>query len=67
MSARRDGLPGRELIITSVPGRKGTWLATLNGPVFHSLAKFRDADAVEEFRRWVLENEGKPLKLGDAE
>jgi hypothetical protein len=62
---RTDGLPGRELIVSSVPGRQGKWLCTVNGPVVHSLAKFRDADAVEEFFKWVAENEGRRLELGD--
>jgi hypothetical protein len=63
--AEREGLPGRELIVSPVPGRKGKWLCIRNGPVFHSLAKFRDQDAVDEFFKWVAENEGKALKRGD--
>lgn len=57
-----EGLPGRRLVVAPVPGRKGKWLCTMNGPVFHSLAKFRDEDAVEEFFKWIDENEGKTLK-----
>lgn len=59
---RSEGLPGRQLIVSEVPGRKGKWLCTMNGPVFHSLAKFRDQDAVDEFFKWVKENQGKELK-----
>ncbi|WP_371666031.1 hypothetical protein OG306_33430 [Streptomyces sp. NBC_01241] len=61
---REEGLPGRQLVVSAVPGRKGKWLCTVNGPVFHSLAKFRDEDAVEEFFKWVTENEGKTLERG---
>jgi hypothetical protein len=67
VSARIDGLPGRQLIVSSVPGRKGKWLCTVNGSVFHTLAKFRDQDAVDEFFKWVTENEGRSLKRGEDE
>ncbi|CAL9368122.1 hypothetical protein [Streptomyces sp. enrichment culture] len=66
-SERREGLPGRELIVSEVPGRKGKWLCTVNGSIFHSLAKFRDQDAVDEFFKWVKENEGRRLKRGEDE
>lgn len=61
---RRAGLPGRELVVSTVPGRKGKWLCTVNGPVSHSLAKFRDQNAVDEFFKWVDENAGKTLERG---
>jgi hypothetical protein len=65
--SRRKGPPGRELIVSNVPGRKGKWLCIVNGSVFHSLAKFRDESAVDEFFKWVTENEGKALKRGEDE
>ncbi|MER6485705.1 hypothetical protein ABT264_19380 [Streptomyces virginiae] len=67
MGDRTDGLPGRELIVSAVPGRKGKWLCTVNGSVFHSLAKFRDQDAVDEFFKWVAENQGRRLTLGERD
>ncbi|KUN16547.1 hypothetical protein AQJ23_44955 [Streptomyces antibioticus] len=65
--SEREGLPGRELVVSAIPGRKGKWLCTRNGPVFHSLAKFRDEDAVTEFFKWVAENEGRTLIRGEDE
>jgi hypothetical protein len=67
MDDRSNGLPGRQLTVSNVPGRKGKWLCTVNGSVFHSLAKFRDQDAVDEFFKWVTENEGRSLKRGEDE
>ena len=64
MSEEREGHPRRELVVSNVPGRKGKWLATQRGGIFHSLAKFRDEDAVEEFFKWVTENEGRSLRRG---
>lgn len=66
-SERREGLPGRKLIVTRIPFRKGWWLATKNGSVVHSLAKFRDQDAVDEFFKWVKENGGRRLEVSEYE
>lgn len=63
---RKSGLPGRQLVVSEIPGRKGKWLCTVNGPVFHSMAKFRDQDAVDEFFKWVTEHEGKTVKVERA-
>lgn len=67
MSEKREGLPGRELIVSGVPGLMGKWLCTVNGSTFRHLAKFRDEDAVDEFFKWVTENQGRSLKRGEDE
>ena len=52
----------RDLIITKIPNRVGTWLAVQQGSVVRAVAKFRDEAAEAEFLAWVDDNAGLPLR-----
>ncbi|MFD8595392.1 hypothetical protein ACFV1L_10360 [Kitasatospora sp. NPDC059646] len=67
LTTRRSNGGTRELIITQVPGRKGSWLVTADGSALRVLAKFRNDEATEEFRLWVRDNDGRTLWLEDGE
>lgn len=49
----------KQLVATTLPNRKGRWLALVDGEVCHVLAKFRNQDAAEEFHNWCAEADGK--------
>lgn len=42
-----------QLFIGKVPDRQGTWLSMQDGTVWYALAKFRNEEAIEQFKRWV--------------
>lgn len=55
-----------QLFIGKVPERKGTWLSMQEGAKWHVLAKFRNEEAVEQFKRWVRAS-GISHDLGEEE
>lgn len=60
--------PG-ELVITTFPKRKSTYLAIFDGRRCHAIARFTDDDGTDRFRQWLRDNDGKVLvnKTGEDE
>lgn len=61
--------PG-DLVISSAPGRKGTYLYIQRGSVMHAIARFMNESSVEEFRDLIkaIEAAGMKIKwIGDGE
>ncbi|QNR51985.1 hypothetical protein phiRKBJ001_43 [Streptomyces phage phiRKBJ001] len=57
-------------MISSAPGRKGTYLYIQRGSVMHAIARFMNESSVEEFRDLIkaIEAAGMKIKwIGDGE
>jgi hypothetical protein len=48
-----------ELAISEVPERQGKWLVVDEGNSFYPVAKFRSDDAVDKFKEWARQSNGK--------
>lgn len=48
-----------DLVLSEVPGRKGIWLGVQKGNTFYHVAKFRDDEALEHFKEWARQSDGK--------